>query len=159
MALLQVCFLQKAAGFCLLLQMILLTHWDLMLASGIESYAETFCNIIQGVCSCHYLLSWFCNSWRCQIKHGMLLFRSLGTAWCQVQLRALKKFPGSVASYGYFESLDCDVSWWKHLFRLLRLLCAMAGKEWVFGWWLGSEAWSQVKPGVIVSIKLWTVNL
>lgn len=48
MALVQVCFLQKAAGFCLLLLTILLTHWDLMLTSGRENYAETIFNIVQG---------------------------------------------------------------------------------------------------------------
>lgn len=156
MALLQVCFLQKAAGFCLLLQMVFLTHWDLVLTSRRENYAETFCNVIQGVCSCHCLLSCFCNSLRCQIKHGMLLFRTLCVLHdvrCSWGL-----WRSSLGVQHHIVLLNCDISWWKHLFRLLKLLCAVAGKEWVFGWWLGSEAWNQVKPAVIVSFKLWTLS-
>lgn len=53
-----------------------------------------------------------------------------------MELRTLKNFPGSAASYRCFESLDCDFSWWKHLFRLLKLLCAMAGEnEYLGGSW------------------------
>lgn len=42
MALLQVCFLQKAAGFCLLLQTILLTHWNLVLTLGEKIMQKPF---------------------------------------------------------------------------------------------------------------------
>lgn len=128
----------KGSRFYLLLQTILLTHWVLMLTSGRENCAETFCNIVQGVCSCR---CWFYNTW-CQSKHGMPLFRSLCTVWCQVQLRTLKKFPGTAASYRCFESLDCDFSWWKHLFRLLKLLCDTAGEGECLGsgWGLKLEA-------------------
>lgn len=59
-----------------------------------------------------------------------------------MELKTLKEFPGSAPSYHSFESLDCDFSWWRHLFRLLKLLCAMAGESECLGggWGLKLEA-------------------
>lgn len=97
-----------------------------------ENYAETFLNIVQFVYSCH---CWLCHSWSCQVQHGMPLFRSLCVLYdvrCSWEL-----WRSSLGMQHHtYHSLDC-YGWGK----------------WVFGWWLVSEAWSQVEPGMIVSIK------
>lgn len=108
----------KGRRFYLLLQTNLLTYWDLVsqyncaLTSGRENHREAFCNTVQGVYSGHSFLSWFCNIWRCQIKHEMLLFRllcALHSVGCSAGLwRSSLVVPYHIY---FFEPFDCDSSW------------------------------------------------
>lgn len=127
-------FSSKGSRFLFIVQTVLLTHWDLELTSGRENYAETFFNIVQGVYSCH---CWLCNSWRCQVQHGMPLFRSLCVLY------------------------DVRCSW---KLEELPWECSIIPLFWIFGLWLFlvedwclklEAGWKQVW---LSPLKLWTLS-